>query len=331
MPTLYSTTLILLSILLIGCEQAEVATDASPQDESSAPNQIETPSEPEPEDPVEEETNAEPPVDTAPQQTFAISNKSPGEVQTNRALTSEVTIEFNLPIIENTLTTSAVTLHNAAQQMVMTNVIYDASANSITITPGAILLPDEEYTVTVSDTLMAENGESLNASWTFTTAPNIADTDQQTIDTCMTAEDMTMLAAVNTLRETEQYCSGTGTTQAATHHLRWHCDLKSAALAHSTDMANTNFFSHTGSDGSSAGDRITATGYRWRAWGENLAALAGGNHRDIQRALDGWMTSNSGHCEGIMNNNVTEFGHAMVESTTAQYDSYWTQAYATPR
>jgi uncharacterized protein YkwD len=37
--------------------------------------------------------------------------------------------------------------------------------------------------------------------------------------------------------------------------------LTAAALAHSTDMACNNFTSHTGSDGSSWGDRLSTQGY----------------------------------------------------------------------
>jgi hypothetical protein len=40
--------------------------------------------------------------------------------------------------------------------------------------------------------------------------------------------------------------------------------LTQAALVHSDDMVANNFFSHTGSDGSSAGQRATAAGYAWR-------------------------------------------------------------------
>jgi uncharacterized protein YkwD len=52
--------------------------------------------------------------------------------------------------------------------------------------------------------------------------------------------------------------------------LSW--QLNSAAVAHAKDMASRRFMSHTGSDGSNAGTRISRTGYRWWIWGENVAA-----------------------------------------------------------
>ena len=48
--------------------------------------------------------------------------------------------------------------------------------------------------------------------------------------------------------------------------------LQTAADIHSQDMALNNFFSHTGSDGSSVGDRISAQTYDWNMWAENIAA-----------------------------------------------------------
>ena len=39
--------------------------------------------------------------------------------------------------------------------------------------------------------------------------------------------------------------------------------LRDAARAHSTDMACNGIYSHTGSDGSTTGDRMTAQGYEW--------------------------------------------------------------------
>ena len=41
--------------------------------------------------------------------------------------------------------------------------------------------------------------------------------------------------------------------------------LASSAQGHSVDMSTGNFLSHTGSDGSSPGDRMTAAGYPWRS------------------------------------------------------------------
>ncbi|MYX43603.1 CAP domain-containing protein, partial [Streptomyces sp. SID89] len=44
--------------------------------------------------------------------------------------------------------------------------------------------------------------------------------------------------------------------------------LTKAAQAHSEDMAAHQNMSHTGSDGSAPGDRITGAGYVWSSYGE---------------------------------------------------------------
>ncbi|MCC2691634.1 CAP domain-containing protein [Nodularia sp. LEGE 04288] len=48
--------------------------------------------------------------------------------------------------------------------------------------------------------------------------------------------------------------------------------LTCAAQVHSSDMARNRTMSHTGSNGSSVGDRIRQAGYKWRTYGENVAA-----------------------------------------------------------
>ena len=52
----------------------------------------------------------------------------------------------------------------------------------------------------------------------------------------------------------------------------WHELLWAAANGHSKEMAANGVMRHQGDDGSNAGDRITAAGFVWSAWGENLGA-----------------------------------------------------------
>ena len=95
--------------------------------------------------------------------------------------------------------------------------------------------------------------------------------------------------------------------------------LRSAAQKHAADMAKNNYFSHTGLDGSSAGDRITAEGYPWSRWGENIAS----GYQTPQDVLTGWMNS-SGHRANILNCNFTAIG-------VGYDDSLWVQVFASPR
>ena len=94
------------------------------------------------------------------------------------------------------------------------------------------------------------------------------------------------------------------------------------------DMANNNFFSHTGSDGSSAGDRATRAGYSWSAWGENIAA--GVPYSAVSAVMQGWIDS-PGHCANLMNANFSNLGAAKFSNPASTYNVYWTQAFGRPR
>jgi uncharacterized protein YkwD len=97
--------------------------------------------------------------------------------------------------------------------------------------------------------------------------------------------------------------------------------LTKAAQAHSNDMAAHRNMSHTGSDGSSPGDRLTRAGYTWRTYGENVAY----GYATPERVMAGWMSS-PGHKANILNCAFKEIGVGL-----AQPDNYWTQDFATAR
>jgi len=105
----------------------------------------------------------------------------------------------------------------------------------------------------------------------------------------------------------------------ATEPLSWNTTLAETALGHSTDMADNNFFSHTGSDGLNASARATEAGYFWRTVGENIAA-----GRSVAEAtVQDWLDS-PGHCRNIMNPAFREVAVACVEDSGADYRYYWT-------
>ncbi|MGV9423179.1 CAP domain-containing protein [Streptomyces sp. NPDC003656] len=98
-------------------------------------------------------------------------------------------------------------------------------------------------------------------------------------------------------------------------------ELNKAAQAHSDDMAAHQNMSHTGSDGSDPGSRITAAGYQWSAYGENVAY----GYSTPAEVMAGWMAS-PGHRENILNCSYKEIGVGL-----AQPGSYWTQDFGTAR
>ena len=82
--------------------------------------------------------------------------------------------------------------------------------------------------------------------------------------------------------------------------------LVKAARLHARDMINDDYFSHYSLDGRDPGDRISAQGYTWRTYGENIAMGSSG-YSTPQSTFDGWMHS-SGHRSNILNSYFTEFG-----------------------
>ncbi|MER5521608.1 CAP domain-containing protein [Streptomyces sp. NPDC002763] len=97
--------------------------------------------------------------------------------------------------------------------------------------------------------------------------------------------------------------------------------LSKVAQAHSEDMALHQNMSHSGSDGSSPGDRITSAGYTWSAYGENVAY----GYASPEQVMAGWMAS-PGHKANILNCTFKEIGVGL-----AQPNSYWTQDFGTAR
>lgn len=140
----------------------------------------------------------------------------------------------------------------------------------------------------------------------------------------ISSEDQAMLEAVNVFRGEARQC-GSQLFQAVSP-MSWNCELKTAALNHSRDMANKNFFGHQGSDGSSAGDRMSAAGYVWSAWGENVAA----GYYSVSSVMQGWIGS-PGHCANLMNPNFTNLGAAKFSNPDSNYNVYWTQVFGRPR
>ncbi|GGV67864.1 hypothetical protein GCM10010277_76850 [Streptomyces longisporoflavus] len=93
--------------------------------------------------------------------------------------------------------------------------------------------------------------------------------------------------------------------------------LNDAAQGHSEDMAERDFFDHTNPDGKDPGDRVTAAGYRWSTYGENIAA----GQRTPAAVMDSWMNS-SGHKVNILNCSFKEIGIGYRQGSGGPW---WTQ------
>lgn len=103
----------------------------------------------------------------------------------------------------------------------------------------------------------------------------------------------------------------------------YNAQLGNAAAGHANDMLRNGFFSHTGSNGSSVGDRVTAAGYQWRTVGENIAR----GQRDEEAVLQAWVNS-PGHQRNNVNPAFEDFALAKAGSGSQQY---WVLVLAAPR
>lgn len=99
--------------------------------------------------------------------------------------------------------------------------------------------------------------------------------------------------------------------------------LRCAARKHSKDMGVKNFFSHTGSNGSTPWQRIKSAGYTYTQAAENIAA----GYSTPSAVVTGWMNS-SGHCKNIMKAGLKHLGVGYYEGTVG-YKRYWTQDFGT--
>ena len=117
--------------------------------------------------------------------------------------------------------------------------------------------------------------------------------------------------------------------QRAAHGLApvvYNAQLVSASIRHSRDQRNNAFSSHTGSDGSTAGQRITAAGYPAVKYGE-IIGHAWGAPTAIwgDRDMINWWMNSPGHRAHILDAGYTEFGSTMASRTTnGVQHKYWT-------
>ncbi|MEU1692701.1 sigma-70 family RNA polymerase sigma factor [Streptomyces hirsutus] len=92
--------------------------------------------------------------------------------------------------------------------------------------------------------------------------------------------------------------------------------LNKAAQLHSEDMSANNYFSHTGQNGSSFVDRVTAQGHP-SPGAENIAR----GQSSAESVMEAWMNS-EGHRANILNCSLTTMGVGVVTS-----DWTWTQVF----
>jgi uncharacterized protein YkwD len=170
---------------------------------------------------------------------------------------------------------------------------------------------------------------TLDAQATQEPSPDPTEVQAQpsTRATCNLADfGAELLDRVNAYRAAGASCGSKGSFPPASA-LVWNAPLTQASLRHSDDMVAAQYFSHTGSDGSSVGQRATEAGYVWHALGENIAAGQG----SVAAVMSSWMAS-PGHCANIMQARFRDLGVACVKGSSANtYGTYWTMALGAAR
>lgn len=105
--------------------------------------------------------------------------------------------------------------------------------------------------------------------------------------------------------------------------------LQTAARSHSADMACNGFFSHTGSDGSSVGGRVSAQGYEWTQVGENIFATSDTSSEAPQLALEWWMAGPA-HRANILSEDFSDIGIGYIHEPSSPFGGYFTAVFARP-
>ena len=123
-----------------------------------------------------------------------------------------------------------------------------------------------------------------------------------------------LVQLVNEFRANGQTCGGVGFVAAG--DVTWNDTLALVAKKHSDDMNANNKLSHTGTNGSFVDERITAEGYVYAFYAENL--LKGGATEE--EAIQIWRGS-AAHCVNYMDPNINEIGVGTA-------GPYWTMVLA---
>lgn len=125
-----------------------------------------------------------------------------------------------------------------------------------------------------------------------------------------------VLQLVNNARAKGCQCGDTW--MAPVSPVTWNVLLELAAAKHSQDMLVRKYFSHNSPGGATPSQRITAEGYKYNWWGENIAS----GPQSEADVVNGWLKS-PGHCKNLMSPNFREMG-------VGRTADIWTQVFAAP-
>lgn len=198
----------------------------------------------------------------------------------------------------------------------------------ISSTPTATATSTATFTPTATNTPTATATFTATPTATETPTPTATNTPQPTSKSVVsgsggssggsgvcnggdTGIESSVLAYVNGQR-----------AKAGVEALTYSGALTSAARSHSKDMATNNFFSHTGSNGSSPFDRMMAAGFSYSAAAENVYAGTG-SLNSAGSAAGAWMGSTL-HRDNMLNGTYTYAGVGYWCVSGSEYEGYYT-------
>ncbi len=191
------------------------------------------------------------------------------------------------------------------------------------------MLNRKALSLTLSTLILVGCGGTSDATTTSST-----ENEKVEINRSINTTQAHILEVINKARSEVRDCHDGRGLVGPVAPLSWNDELYAAAYEHSSDLAQSNTFSHEGSGTSSDitgmnhggvpslfNERIEANGYvDFYTVGENIA----GGQESIEEALEAWLNSPA-HCTNIMNEKYKEIGVAVVSDPDSDYQIYWTQ------
>ena len=213
----------------------------------------------------------------------------------------------------STLTRTPIATFTASLSSTSTNTWTPTNTFSPTSTPTITNTPTPSYTPSITPT--------FTETRTPTTIPTIGPTYTPTAT-------RTGCSIVYNSGYEDQIISLINQTRIANglNALTVNSSLMTSARAHSTDMALNNFVNHTGSDGSTAWQRMQLAGYVGRWGGENIY---GGYNTTPNQAYSWWLGSTP-HLNNILGIYYRDVGVGYAYCSSGTYRNAYTINFGTP-
>lgn len=213
-------------------------------------------------------------------------------------------------VIAETAPPPSSTTSSSTSTSVSTTVTTSTTATTVTTTASTVPADTAAPTTPSTSTTVAPQPSSTSTQTSTTVAPTRPSPGGDDA-----AAQQSILALTNAER-----------AKAGCPALTLNSQLNAAADAHSEDMAARDYFDHDDPEGRGPGDRIAASGYKPRTWGENIAA----GYRSAEAVVEGWMNS-AGHRRNILNCDFAELGVGYATNPATDNWPYWTQVFGTQR